>query len=494
MAKNEVGYVHFIPPAKDNSRFPACNTHLLIRSLDILIETLKANEDKKFMAWDTETSSLDPTEGFVVGFSFAFNPNTGYYVPVRHVNGSLNREAMEIFYNFMKKFIKMNFLANVRFDMRFFEYSGFDMSEIPYFDVLQAIWLADTNKKMPSLKWAEKHFLGWNPMTFGEALGDNTNFYYVDPGDAYPYACADAEGTFAMAQVAIKFYKEAKLAGKVDNDSLYPIMKFEDTPSMIDTEYLGQCLESETRRLAELDQKIYQMIGYQIKINSSKQLGDALQSMGINTGKFTAKGQMKVDIKTLESVNVNDEYPLISLIIERSRTFKSINSYISTLKEQAEKNGGKLRFSYLTTQVPTGRLACGADKKNNYFAHINVQSIPKPHPMDWYVHEYHDGDPLCEGDVVILGWRFSIVEKSDKIIEGFSQKVNLRSAFIVKEDEYWLSCDYSGEELRIIANYTNEPNWVNTFLSGGDLHKQMAIAMWGEENYDKEKRKKAKVL
>ena len=35
---------------------------------------------------------------------------------------------------------------------------------------------------------------------------------------------------------------------------------------------------------------------------------------------------------------------------------------------------------------------------------------------------------------------------------------------------------------------------MNTFLKDGDLHKEMAINMWGEENYDKEKRSRAKVL
>ena len=52
----------------------------------------------------------------------------------------------------------------------------------------------------------------------------------------------------------------------------------------------------------------------------------------------------------------------------------------------------------------------------------------------------------------------------------------------------------SAQELRAISNVTGEPGWVNTFLSGGDLHKNMAVSMWGAENYDKEKRKRAKVL
>lgn len=49
------------------------------------------------------------------------------------------------------------------------------------------------------------------------------------------------------------------------------------------------------------------------------------------------------------------------------------------------------------------------------------------------------------------------------------------------------------EELRIIANLANESLWLDTMLGGGDLHKAMAIAMWGKENYTRDYRKKAKI-
>jgi len=50
----------------------------------------------------------------------------------------------------------------------------------------------------------------------------------------------------------------------------------------------------------------------------------------------------------------------------------------------------------------------------------------------------------------------------------------------------------SGQELRLVANFSNEPVWLNAFKSGGDIHKSTAYSVWGEENYDKDKRKMAK--
>ena len=73
--------------------------------------------------------------------------------------------------------------------------------------------------------------------------------------------------------------------------------------------------------------------------------------------------------------------------------------------------------------------------------------------------------------MVIDKWRFSLTDVSNKIVEGADPENNLRNSFLPDEGCYWVSMDYSGEELRVIANVSNEPNWVNTFLSGGDLHK-----------------------
>lgn len=157
--------------------------------------------------------------------------------------------------------------------------------------------------------------------------------------------------------------------------------------------------------------------------------------------------------------------------------------------------GGRCRFSYIDCNVPTGRLASGSDKKNMFFAHLNVQAISKPHPKMWYVHDgatISDED-LRPGEVRVLDWVFSQDRKSDKWEEGFEQTENVRSAFLPEEGHYWVSIDFNAQELRIPAALSGEPAWREAFIHGTDPHKSTAIAIWGEENYDKDKRKKAKV-
>lgn len=52
----------------------------------------------------------------------------------------------------------------------------------------------------------------------------------------------------------------------------------------------------------------------------------------------------------------------------------------------------------------------------------------------------------------------------------------------------------SGQELRACANYSDEQTWVQAFLGDGDVHKATAIQLFGEQNYNKDARKKAKSI
>ena len=55
----------------------------------------------------------------------------------------------------------------------------YDMSKVNVVDIQALVYLADTNKKYPSLKWAEEWFLGWRGASFEDTLGEAENFEYL---------------------------------------------------------------------------------------------------------------------------------------------------------------------------------------------------------------------------------------------------------------------------------------------------------------------------
>lgn len=179
------GYKHWCPELEPREDWDKDFNFVLIRSIE---ELKKLDVEHKFVAWDTETSGLNPDIDWLVGFSFSFDGKTGYYVPVKHDDIALGKEALDIFFSILSK-AGTQFLYNCRFDQRFFEAAGYSLEGLRYYDVMNAIWLADTNVLMPSLKASERRFLGWIPKTFSETLGEATTFQHVPAEDAYKYAC-----------------------------------------------------------------------------------------------------------------------------------------------------------------------------------------------------------------------------------------------------------------------------------------------------------------
>ena len=64
----------------------------------------------------------------------------------------------------------------------------------------------------------------------------------------------------------------------------------------------------------------------------------------------------------------------------------------------------------------------------------------------------------------------------------------------LQESRYVLSCDYSSEEYIALATLSRDHVMLDNFRNGVDPHTASAWAIYGKENYSKEKRKKAKAF
>ena len=516
-------YEHYVKPAQvmDNFEEVYKLEHRLIRSYDELYNFYK-NEFKPntFFAWDTETSSLnaeqgaktgDLVEGKIVGYSFTQDGHIGYYVPLSHPDYSLGYKALKIFYAMICR-SKLNLLYNCRFDMRFLEamtpekydYTPeqdekiykFDLSGIKYIDVQNTVWLADTNVAMPSLKKSEKHFLGWNPPTFSETIGDESNFGYLPAEQGYRYASLDALATYHLFFKTEKYYTEAGAAAKLDNDLLYPLMRLENTPINVDHDYLQSMRGDVLKHLEDLKKYLFETAGREYNINSGRELVTIFQQLGIDTGKRTKTGIMETNIKAIEGyVASHGDSEYLNKLVEYKKLLKFDNSYLEKMLEMSEaENVAKhpIRFCYFTNKVPTGRLASGTDGKNSYFSKLNFQSLPKPHSHNYHVHkatpeQIANGEDLC-------GYIFNDDPNGSLgLTEGQDPHLNVRKAFCpIDNDSVVVSVDMKAEELRLVANIYKEQTWIKAFNSGQDVHKSTACKIFGEENYCKEARKKAK--
>mgnify|MGYP000608833724 FL=1 len=506
---------------------------VLVESMEDLESIFKDKKDY-YMAFDTETTGLDFEEIDLVGYSFCLDGKTAYYVPVYHFQyeGNLGEESVKFIYERMCEAKKV-FMYNMRYDARIMEYYGykenkadldkrrwmyakFDMSNVDYYDVSVPVWLADTNQKYPSLKWSSLHFLGIEQLHFDEVIENAGSFFYLNPSeneDTVFYAAADALCTFLLATATVKYFTEAKHSAKFDNLMLYPLLHYENEKIWLDGDVLKNLYITATDRVDKMERDVYAMIGGQINLNSPVQVAQAFERLGIDTGERTSKGTMSVGIKILADLPKEyvEKFPALKSYINYKKTAKLISSYIKPLLKEYERRG-YCRFAYKTTEVPTGRLACGKDGKNSFFSPINAQSLPKPHVKMEDVFDLGDRNLFSKKDNIIMGYKFvysSYDEEGKHIIpddptyigwvEGMDDDLNIRMAISPKmledsNDAEFLYCsfDYAAEELRIAANLSREPNWVDAFVHGDDIHKRTAVAIWGEEHYNRDYRKMAK--
>ena len=63
----------------------------------------------------------------------------------------------------------------------------------------------------------------------------------------------------------------------------------------------------------------------------------------------------------------------------------------------------------------------------------------------------------------------------------------IRSCFIPEEGNVIVGGDYSGMELRIIAEFSDDPVWVNAFIDGKDLHSILCTMTFGIDEKDVKK-------
>lgn len=203
-------------------------------------------------------------------------------------------------------------------------------------------------------------------------------------------------------------------------------------------EALGELADS-------LANRIYMQAGEVFNINSPKQLGTVLyEKMGLEGSKKKGKTGYSTDAQTLEEMR--GESPIIDDILEYRQVTKLKNTYTTALTNAADENG-RIHTDFKQALTATGRLSS---------AEPNLQNIP-------------------------------IKTKMGR---------EMRKFFIAEEGYTLVDADYSQIELRLLAHISDDYTMKEAFLSGEDIHRKTAAAVFGlpEEYVNEEMRKRAKAV
>ncbi|MEO1781861.1 DNA polymerase I [Enterococcus diestrammenae] len=302
------------------------------------------------------------------------------------------------------------------------------------FDVLLAAYLLDTNDNSNDIASVARQY-GYTEIQTDEAI------YGKGAKRGLP---ADEEELFAhLARKiqAIHFLTQrldAELHEK-DQANLFYDMELPLSFILADMEIAGitvdptrlQSMKGEfSKRLQEIEKKIYEEAGEEFNINSPKQLGVILfEKMGLPVIKKTKTGYSTA-VDVLEQLR--EQAPIVDEILNYRQLAKIQSTYVEGLLKVIAQDG-KVHTRYVQTLTQTGRLSS---------VEPNLQNIPIR------------------------------LEEGRKI----------RQAFIPRKKDWLIySSDYSQIELRVLAHISNDEHLKAAFVEGQDIHASTAMRVFGIE-------------
>ena len=417
-----------------------------------MIENL-INESKCY-AFDTETTSIDALEAELVGVSFSFEANSGYYLPIAHQEKTaISRdEALR----WLKQIIEASqdkvIGQNLKYDLQVLRNHQINIKRF-YADTMLMSYSINSTASRHNLDALAEYYLNIKTIKFEDVMGKGKNklknFSEVPIKEATNYAAEDADITLQLYKTFETKIddKTTKMLQEIEYPMIFVLMEMEATGALIDIKHLNSLSNNFGSKLINLVQKIHKHSGVVFNIDSPKQLSEVLfDKMGIE-----AKGLKKTSsgyYSTSESVlqKLADENEIIKDILEYRTLAKLKSTYTDKLSEICDL-GSRVHTSYHQAVTSTGRLSSSDP---------NLQNIP--------------------------------IRTKDGIV--------IREAFIAPQGKKLLAIDYSQIELRLMAHYSNDEIMVKSFNNNEDIHKRTASEIFGVDIQDvnDDMRRKAKTI
>jgi DNA polymerase I len=431
-----------------------------------LVKQLKKLDEFSF---DTETTSENPMNAKLVGLSFSYTENEGFYVPIlfkeqddKDLFGKSSSKKgenlpdvdLDVVLKELKPVLEDKKIRkigqNIKYDMLVMKNYGIDLQNAGFDTMIAAYVLKpESHYKMDYLS---EIYLNYKcvPITdlISSAKGsDQATMDMVPWKTASDYAAEDADVTLRLYHRLEYELKKISLEN-LCNDIEFPLIEVladvEFTGVRVDTDILKQINKELITAETRLEKEIHEIAGSKFNINSPKQLADILFVKLKLAAKRKIKTGFSTDTKVLEELR--NEHPIAAKLLDFRTVTKLRSTYTEGLLEIINKRTGKVHTSYNQTVAATGRLSS---------VNPNLQNIPI---------------------------RTEIGR-------------SLRKAFIPqKKGNVMLSADYSQIELRIMAHLSGDENMIKAFEKKRDIHAETASKIFKvkTDKVDQNMRRKAK--
>lgn len=454
LAGNLVGNLPGSRPANANEPAPRVTVVLDWKTFDEWLVRLSAAE---WFAFDTETTSLDPLEARLVGFSFALEADEGIYIPLGH--SGMDQPAQLSCTTVLERLRPVfenpsigKLCHHAKYDQHVLLNAGIALQGVRYDTMLESYVLNSTASRH-SLDALALMRLQHNMITYEDVTGKGANqipFSDVPIERAAAYAAEDAYMTFRLHHV---LYPELQASPRLL--SVYEAIEVPLIPVLnrierhgvgIDTAMLKSQGEAIDVRLGEIEARAYEEAGEVFNLQSPQQLQTILfEKMKLRVIEKTPKGAPSTSETVLQELAL--DYILPGIILEHRTLSKLKSTYLDKLPAQVNAATGRVHTSYHQANTATGRLSS---------SNPNLQNIPVR---------------TAEGRMI-------------------------RQAFVAEPGHRLVALDYSQIELRIMADLSRDAGLMDAFANDLDVHRVTAAEVFGSplEYVSSEQRRAAKAI
>ena len=225
------------------------------------------------IAFDTETDSLDSNTANIVGFSFAFELNRGFYVPLRHSYlGAPSQIALDDAKIALQKLFTYEIIAhNAKFDIKII-WHNFALDIPRIIDTMLLAWL-DSSDSPCGLDFLAKAHLNYTTIKFDEVVPKKATFDVVAIDKATDYAAEDALCTLTLykyfcANLSADMFD---IARRLEFPMIKILAKMEGAGIGVDTEFFDSLRDELENKISLLSKDIFALCGAEFNLNSPKQ-------------------------------------------------------------------------------------------------------------------------------------------------------------------------------------------------------------------------------
>nr|WP_278423099.1 DNA polymerase I [Brucella anthropi] len=416
------------------------------------------------LAFDTETTSLDPMQAELVGFSLALAPGRAAYIPLQHKSGAGDLlgggmvegqipldEALAALKIVLEDASVLKIAQNMKYDWLVMRRHG--INTVSFDDTMLISYVLDAGTGSHGMDPLSERWLGHTPIPYKDVAGSGksaVSFDMVDLDRATAYAAEDADVTLRLWQVLKPRLAAEGLMSvyeRLERPLVDVLARMEERGIAVDRQVLSRLSGDLAQAAAAYEDEIYELAGERFNIGSPKQLGDILfGKMSLSGASKTKTGQWSTSAQVLEDLAA-EGHPLPRKIVDWRQLTKLKSTYTDALPGFINPETKRVHTSYAMASTSTGRLSSSDP---------NLQNIPV------------------------------------RTAEGRK----IRTAFIAEPGNKLVSADYSQIELRVLAHVADIAQLKQAFADGIDIHAMTASEMFGVpvEGMPSEVRRRAKAI